>query len=80
METLAHGRVVVTDRLHGHILSTLAGIPHVVLDNASGKSRAMYETWTSSCESVRFAEDLDGATALASELLAASPAAAGVPA
>jgi pyruvyl transferase EpsO len=75
LETLTRGRVVVTDRLHGHILSTLAGIPHVVLDNASGKSRAMYETWTSNCEIVRFAGDLDGAAALAQELLAASPAA-----
>ncbi|XP_048247973.1 glucose-6-phosphate/phosphate translocator 2, chloroplastic-like [Haliotis rufescens] len=30
---LQRGRVVITDRLHGHILSTLLGIPHVILDN-----------------------------------------------
>jgi pyruvyl transferase EpsO len=75
LHTLARGRVVVTDRLHGHILATLAGIPHVVLDNQSGKSRAVYETWTSACEVVRFAESADGAAAAARELLDSEPAA-----
>jgi exopolysaccharide biosynthesis predicted pyruvyltransferase EpsI len=31
---LSFGRVVVTDRLHGHILCTLAGILHVLLNNS----------------------------------------------
>ena len=43
---LARGRVVVTDRLHGHILSLLQGIPHVILDNSYGKLRTLYDTWT----------------------------------
>ncbi|PVD31816.1 hypothetical protein C0Q70_07234 [Pomacea canaliculata] len=30
---LQRGRVVITDRLHGHILSVLLGIPHVLIDN-----------------------------------------------
>ena len=30
---LSRGRVVVSDRLHGHILSTLMNIPHVLIDN-----------------------------------------------
>ena len=30
---LSRGRVVATDRLHGHILSTLMDIPHVLIDN-----------------------------------------------
>jgi pyruvyl transferase EpsO len=45
---LAGGRAVITDRLHGHILSLLLGLPHVVLDNSYGKNRAFYETWTAS--------------------------------
>ena len=45
---LAEGRAVITDRLHGHILSLLLGIPHFLLDNSNGKVRSFYETWTSS--------------------------------
>ena len=43
---LSRGKAVVTDRLHGHILSLLMGIPHVLLDNNNGKLRSFYETWT----------------------------------
>jgi exopolysaccharide biosynthesis predicted pyruvyltransferase EpsI len=43
---LASGRTVLTDRLHGHILSVLLGIPHYLLDNTTGKVRSFYETWT----------------------------------
>lgn len=44
------GRVVITDRLHGHILCLLLGIPHVLLDNSYGKVRSFYETWTGTSE------------------------------
>ena len=37
---LSRGRVVITDRLHAHILCLLLGIPHVLLDNSYGKVRA----------------------------------------
>ena len=47
---LAKGRVVITDRLHGHILSLLLGIPHILLDTEFGKNSAFYETWTRGCE------------------------------
>ncbi len=43
---LGRGRVVVTDRLHGHVLSLLLGIPHVVIDDRYSKMRSFYETWT----------------------------------
>jgi pyruvyl transferase EpsO len=43
---LSRGRVVVTDRLHGHVLSLMLGIPHVVIDDRYGKVRSFYETWT----------------------------------
>jgi pyruvyl transferase EpsO len=45
-EILSRGKVVITDRLHGHILALLLGIPHVVLDNNYGKVKSFYETWT----------------------------------
>ncbi|RZM35153.1 MAG: exopolysaccharide biosynthesis protein [Sphingomonas sp.] len=43
---LSRGRRIVTDRLHGHILATLLGIPHVALDNEYGKLSAYIDTWT----------------------------------
>ncbi len=67
---LASARVVVTDRLHGHILSLLLGIPHVVLDTSYGKVRQFHETWTKSMPHVRWAESSDAARAAAEELLA----------
>jgi len=67
---LARGSVVVTDRLHGHILSLLLGIPHVVLDNSYGKVRQFHETWTKSMPHVRWAESPTDARAAAKELLA----------
>jgi pyruvyl transferase EpsO len=46
--TLSRGEVVVTDRLHAHILCLLLGIPHFLTDNSYGKLRSFYESWTSS--------------------------------
>jgi pyruvyl transferase EpsO len=43
---LSSGRVVITDRLHAHILCLLLGIPHAVLDNTYGKLGRFLETWT----------------------------------
>jgi exopolysaccharide biosynthesis predicted pyruvyltransferase EpsI len=51
---LSGGRRVVTNRLHGHILSVLMGIPHVVLDNSYGKNRTFYEAWTEEWPLVRW--------------------------
>lgn len=62
---LGAGRVVVTNRLHGHILSLLLGIPHFLLDNSYGKVRAFHEAWTSGSEQVRFCESESEALRLA---------------
>ena len=43
---LSRGRTVVTDRLHGHILCCLLGIPHQVFDSYDGKISAFFECWT----------------------------------
>ena len=53
---LSRGRIVVTDRLHGHILSLLLGIPHVLLDNSNGKVKRFYDTWTAESDLVRWAD------------------------
>jgi pyruvyl transferase EpsO len=61
---LSQGRVVVTDRLHGHILSLLIGLPHVLLDNTTGKCRSTYDTWTRHSSLVRWADNLPDARSL----------------
>lgn len=57
VDTLSRGRVVITDRLHGHILSSMLGIPNVVLDNSYGKNRRFYNTWSRDDPTSRFCHD-----------------------
>lgn len=67
---LSRGRFLITDRLHGHVLAMLLGIPHAVLDNENGKSRALMETWTSESTLAHWAEDPADAQAHARAVLA----------
>ncbi len=71
---LSRGRTVITDRLHGHVLSVLLGIPHVLLDNSTGKVRSFYETWTRACPLVRWCETPDEAVAVARDMSTEHPA------
>lgn len=66
---LARGKVVITDRLHGHILCLLLGIPHVVLDNSYGKLRNFHRTWTHAEPQVRWVESAADAMTAARQLL-----------
>lgn len=52
---LSRGRVVVTDRLHAHIICVLMGVPHVLLDNAYGKLTRFHRLWTHDVPYARFA-------------------------
>lgn len=61
---LASGRQVITDRLHGHILCLLLGIPHVALDNSYGKLGGVIEAWTAGSDLLARAGDLSEALAL----------------
>jgi len=62
---LASAEVVVTDRLHAHILSVLLGRPNVLLDNSYGKLRAYYDTWSKVLPMVSWSQSVDDALALA---------------
>jgi pyruvyl transferase EpsO len=42
---LDEAEVVVTDRLHGHIMASLLGKPHVVIDNFYGKIANFIRAW-----------------------------------
>jgi pyruvyl transferase EpsO len=67
-EMIAEGRVLITDRFHGHLLACLMGIPNVLLDNSYGKNRGLFETWTHRYEIARFADDPAAARELAQSL------------
>nr|KAG5697702.1 hypothetical protein BaRGS_000587 [Batillaria attramentaria] len=66
---LQRGRVVVTDRLHGHILCVLLNIPHVLLDNADNKLSSYYNTWTRGLANTRLTDNPQDAARLAMKLL-----------
>lgn len=66
---LSRGRVVLTDRLHAHLLCTLMRKPHVVCDSTNGKIFAYRDTWPIVDPLVRFASSRAEALEVAHELL-----------
>ncbi len=42
---LSDALVVVSDRLHAHVLATLLGVPHVLVDGGYGKITSYVDTW-----------------------------------
>jgi exopolysaccharide biosynthesis predicted pyruvyltransferase EpsI len=71
---LSLGRVVVTDRLHAHILCLLLGIPHILLNNLTGKNWNFYNTWTQDSPLCRLAQRPADAWRLARSAIEASAA------
>lgn len=51
---LKSSSLVITNRLHGHILAILLGIPNIFLPNSYHKNEAFYECWTSQLAFCRF--------------------------
>lgn len=70
VDMLSAAQVVVTDKLHGHVLCALLGIPHVVLDNSYGKVSGTLEAWTADLPGVHRAADGEQALAMARRLVA----------
>lgn len=68
-ELLAGSRVVVTNKLHGHLFAVMLGLPHVVLDNSYGKVFGTLDAWTGSLPGVHRATNADEALAIARRLL-----------
>ena len=71
LDLLSEAEVVVTDKLHGHVLCALLGLPHVVLDNSYGKVFGTLDAWTGTLPGVHRATDGEQALALARDLVAA---------
>lgn len=74
---LERGRVVISDRLHVHILSLLMNKPHVLIDNSYKKLSSYHQAWTAPYRNVRFvanlAEALDAACDLEQQMGDAGP-------
>jgi pyruvyl transferase EpsO len=56
---VSSGRVLVTDRLHGHILALLLEVPHVVVDTGYGKIRRFNEAFSGRMDGVAYCDDDD---------------------
>ncbi|AYG03716.1 polysaccharide pyruvyl transferase family protein [Gryllotalpicola protaetiae] len=65
---LSTGRTLVTDRLHGHILATLLGVEHLVVNDKYGKIRAFWDTWTRDIPHAHFVETWADTPAALAEL------------
>ncbi|MGH9885967.1 MAG: polysaccharide pyruvyl transferase family protein [bacterium] len=66
---LRSSRVIVTDRLHGHVISLLLGIPHIVLGDRHGKLHGFVDRWTAAGSLVRWANAPSEVPGLTRELL-----------
>lgn len=66
---LESGRVVITDRLHAHILCCLMGIPHIVLDNSYKKIQNLRDAWHTGEGLCQSASTWDEAIVLARSLI-----------
>ena len=57
---LFEGRsLVITDRLHAHVLATLLGIPSIVFDNSYGKVSSIVGDYTASLSTTHFVQSTD---------------------
>lgn len=50
--------LVITNRLHGHILCSILGIPHIFLPNAYHKNKSFYETWSYHLPNCKFIQNV----------------------
>lgn len=66
---LASGRVLITDRLHAHILGLLLDLPHAVLDNSYGKLHRFLDVWTGEAAAVYRARSLEDAERWAASIV-----------
>lgn len=63
----AEARAVATNRLHGHILACLAGVPHFVADTAEGKVKPIFEKYSGQFTTAHRVPDLATAIECASQ-------------
>lgn len=76
---LSEGRVVITHRLHGHILCSLLEIRHFLSDNSNGKVRSYLDTWTHQLSTPEWRESQEEAIRRALEDIEEGPGGDGEP-
>ncbi|HEV8391453.1 MAG TPA: polysaccharide pyruvyl transferase family protein [Dongiaceae bacterium] len=59
LDLLGRGSLVVTDRLHAHILCCLLGVRHFLFDSIDGKISALHATWTKGMQNARLVGSID---------------------
>ena len=65
---LSKGSMVITDRLHAHILCCLLGVRHLLFDSMDGKVSALYEAWTRGAKTARLLGSVDDLAGMVHEL------------
>jgi exopolysaccharide biosynthesis predicted pyruvyltransferase EpsI len=63
VKLLSRGQTVITDRLHGHIISTLMGRRNIVIDNSYGKLSSFMSAWGTMSGSISIEASLSEAFA-----------------
>ncbi len=69
-QALDRGRVLVTDRLHPHVLAALRGQPCVMLPDLYGKNRAVWDYSSEAFSTIYWADGPEEALELAKDLAA----------
>jgi exopolysaccharide biosynthesis predicted pyruvyltransferase EpsI len=62
-------QMIITNRLHGHILCVLLNIPHILLANSYHKNESFYESWTHEVPFCRFVKNSSEILPIAHELM-----------
>jgi exopolysaccharide biosynthesis protein PssK len=65
---LSKGSMVITDRLHAHILCCLLGVRHLLFDSMDGKVSALHEAWTRGAKTARLVGSVDELAGMVHEL------------
>jgi exopolysaccharide biosynthesis predicted pyruvyltransferase EpsI len=65
---LSKGSMVITDRLHAHVLCCLLGVRHLLFDSLDGKVSALYGAWTKGTQHARLVSSVDQVAGLVHEL------------
>jgi pyruvyl transferase EpsO len=67
LNLLSKGSMVITDRLHAHVLCCLLGVRHLLFDSLDGKASALYEAWTNGTQHGRLVSSIDQVAGLVHE-------------
>lgn len=70
MYQLKQPRLIITNRMHGHILCLILNIPHIFLPGSYHKNKSFYETWTNQIPFCKLVEDASQIKKVTQEILA----------